>query len=236
MNTAHERITNGKDEWLTPPHIVHSLGDFDLDPCSPIIRPWETAKNYFTIEDDGLSQEWFGRIWLNPPYGREMIKFMKKMTEYRQGIACLFARTDTDAFQDYIFPFANSIFFIDKRLKFCHVNGEAAKTNSGAPSVLIAYDEYDSEKIEESGIKGFHCPVKEKMTFVVISKDENRTWRIVVGEALEELNKESNLSDIYNTVIKMAPKKIARNDNYKAKIRQVLQMHYTKINRGKYTC
>lgn len=236
MNTSHERSKNGKNEWLTPPEIIHSLGEFDLDPCSPIVRPWETAKNYFTIEDDGLTKDWFGRIWLNPPYGREMIRFVKKMTNYRNGIACLFARTDTDAFQKYIFPYAESLFFIDKRVKFCHVTGEQAKINSGAPTVLVSYSEFDSEKIEESGLKGFHCPVKEKLTVIMVSRDEKRTWRIVVGEALEELNKSANLEDIYKTVVDIAPKKIATNKNYKAKIRQTLQRHYVKINRGEYSC
>lgn len=58
-----------KDEWLTPPAIIKSLGEFDLDPCSPIVRPWDTAKTHFDINTDGLKMPWFGRVWLNPPYG-----------------------------------------------------------------------------------------------------------------------------------------------------------------------
>ena len=76
MDTSFERVADGKIEWLTPPEIIHNLGEFDLDPCSPIIRPWETAKNYFT--DNGLNKDWFGRVWCNPPYGTETIKWMKK--------------------------------------------------------------------------------------------------------------------------------------------------------------
>jgi hypothetical protein len=50
MNTSFEGKTEtGKDEWLTPPEIIKSLGEFDLDPCSPINRPWDTAKNHYTI-------------------------------------------------------------------------------------------------------------------------------------------------------------------------------------------
>ena len=71
MNVTFEGNTStGKDEWLTPPEIVKSLGEFDLDPCSPIERPWDTAKNHFTINDNGLIQNWFGRVWCNPPYGK----------------------------------------------------------------------------------------------------------------------------------------------------------------------
>ena len=46
-----------KDEWLTSLDIVRDLGEFDLDPCSPINRPWDTARRHLTIQDDGLSHE-----------------------------------------------------------------------------------------------------------------------------------------------------------------------------------
>ena len=72
MNTLFEGNTKtGKDEWLTPPPILQALGEFDLDPCSPINRPWDTANNHLTINDNGLSQTWGGistRVWCNPPY------------------------------------------------------------------------------------------------------------------------------------------------------------------------
>ena len=64
---------SGKSEWLTPPGIVKAVGPFDLDPCAPISRPWNTAENHLTIEDDGLNSEWNGRVWCNPPYSRATI-------------------------------------------------------------------------------------------------------------------------------------------------------------------
>ncbi len=54
MNTSFERSINTKVEWLTPPELVKKLGDFDLDPCSPINAPFYHAKNNYTIEDNGL--------------------------------------------------------------------------------------------------------------------------------------------------------------------------------------
>ena len=57
MNTTFEKSANTTDEWYTPKEIIDALGKFDLDPCAPIIRPWETAKNHFTIEDNGLNKE-----------------------------------------------------------------------------------------------------------------------------------------------------------------------------------
>ncbi len=50
---SHHSARAMKDEWLTPPEIVRSLGTFDLDPCSPINRPGPTAKRHLTIDDDG---------------------------------------------------------------------------------------------------------------------------------------------------------------------------------------
>lgn len=46
---SHERASGGTDEWLTPKWLVDRLGPFDLDPCSPINRPWATAARHFTV-------------------------------------------------------------------------------------------------------------------------------------------------------------------------------------------
>ena len=53
----------------TPPGIIQAFGPFDLDPCAPVKRPWATADNHYTIEDDGLLRPWQGLVWCNPPYG-----------------------------------------------------------------------------------------------------------------------------------------------------------------------
>ena len=52
--TFEGKSSTGKNEWLTPPHILRRLGPFDLDPCAPINRPWDTAEHHYTIEDDGI--------------------------------------------------------------------------------------------------------------------------------------------------------------------------------------
>lgn len=80
-----------KDEWLTPQAIIKSLGDFDLDPASPVVRPWDTAKTHFDINADGMKLQWFGRVWLNPPYGDQTFIWMKKLADHGNGIAMIFA-------------------------------------------------------------------------------------------------------------------------------------------------
>ena len=70
MNTSFEKAKNSSDEWYTPPSIFESLGPFDLDPCAPVKPLWKIAKVNYSKLDDGLSHEWHGRVWLNPPYHR----------------------------------------------------------------------------------------------------------------------------------------------------------------------
>lgn len=49
---GHHSVKGQTEEWLTPPHIIKSLGPFDLDPCSPVVRPWDTATKHLSKEDD----------------------------------------------------------------------------------------------------------------------------------------------------------------------------------------
>lgn len=156
---SHQSAKMGKDEWLTPPEIINKLGPFDLDPCAPIIRPWETAKSHFTIVDDGLKQNWEGRVWCNPPYGLEAAKWLKKLSEHKNGIALIFARTETNMFFDFGWEKAKAMLFLRGRLHFHHVDGTKAEANSGAPSVLIAYDEFNASILKDCGINGKYIPL-----------------------------------------------------------------------------
>lgn len=220
------------NEWLTPPEILKSLGEFDLDPCAPIIRPWEIAKHHFTIEDDGLRKDWslYQRIWLNPPYDRREIgQWMQKLAEHGNGIALIFARTETSFFQNYVFEYASSVLFIRGRLSFYDVLGNKAGMNGGAPSALIAYGENNSQAISESGIKGAHLPVNI-VPIVLVGISE--TWRSVITVAINRRNGEADIQAIYSMVEQIAPDKVAGNKNYREKIRQQLQYHFTNIARG----
>lgn len=152
--SAHERATVGKDEWLTPPYILKSLGEFDLDPCAPIDRPWDTAKEHYTILDNGLSKPWAGRIWCNPPYGNKTGFWMARLADHGNGIALIFARTETKMFFESIWPIANALLFLEGRLSFCHHTGKIANQTAGAPSVLIAYGEDNAKSLKESGLSG----------------------------------------------------------------------------------
>lgn len=149
-----------KDEWLTPPAIIRALGDFDLDPCSPIDRPWKTANRHYNILDDGITKKWEGRVWCNPPYGKEAEAWLKKLADHGNGIALIFARTETRMFFAQVWNRANALLFIEGRLHFHHVGGNRAKSNSGAPSVLVAYGANNATILKDCDIMGKFIPLQ----------------------------------------------------------------------------
>jgi len=151
--SGHESPVAQKEEWLTPPSIVESLGAFDLDPCSPVNRPWSTASNHLTIFDDGLSVPWSGRVWCNPPYGKKTEVWLDRLANHGNGIALIFARTETRAFFKTVWDRADALLFLKGRIRFHHVTGEQA-ASAGAPSVLVAYGQNNVEALRNSDIEG----------------------------------------------------------------------------------
>ena len=127
--------------WNTPEHIVglvrQVLGIIDLDPCSDELEhPNIPAQNHFTAAQDGLHQKWRGRVYMNPPYGRSIARWVEYLCqEFAEGrtteaIALVPSRTDTKWFQLFA-PFPKS--FIHGRLRF----GEAENT-APLPLMLLS--------------------------------------------------------------------------------------------------
>lgn len=150
--SGHQSARMKNDEWLTPPEILRALGAFDLDPCAPVFRPWETAKMYHTVLTDGLAHQWFGRVWCNPPFGREAIKWMRRMRDHGDGIALIPARTETAMFYQTVWGSASGVLFLQGRPHFHYVDGSRAKFNSGAPIALVAYGKANLESLMQSGL------------------------------------------------------------------------------------
>jgi len=110
MTNVH--FASQSNEWLTPSKIIERviaiMGFINLDPCSNSkTTPSVPAHNHFTIETDGLSLPWYGRVYMNPPYGREISQWVEKLcSEYEHGkvseaIALVPARTDTRWFRQF---------------------------------------------------------------------------------------------------------------------------------------
>jgi hypothetical protein len=149
------RPVAGTHVWLTPPAIKDPLGPFDLDPCAaPSPRPWPTAAHHIELPEDGLAAEWHGRVWLNPPYGQHTAAWLRKMAAHNNGIALVFARTDTRMFRESVWDHAAGLLFLAKRPHFYHADGTRAKGNSGGPLVLVAYGTNNAIALRASGLVG----------------------------------------------------------------------------------
>jgi phage N-6-adenine-methyltransferase len=147
---CHTRTEQSSDSWITPKWLINALGPFDLDPCASISQPWPCAQEQYTEKDNGLLREWKGFVWLNPPYGRELGKWLNRLALHRNGIALVFARTETRDFFINVWPFANAMLFIRGRLTFHYPDGSTSRNggNSGGPSVLIAYGDEGARRLK----------------------------------------------------------------------------------------
>ena len=153
MNTQFERSATATDEWYTPKEIIDALGKFDLDPCAPVKPLWQTAIRMYNKNDNGLLQEWEGRVWLNPPYSRPLIEqFVKRLAEHGNGIALLFNRCDSKMFQDVIFKKATAMKFLRNRIRFFRPDGTRGDS-PGCGSVLIAFGRENAEILRKMCIR-----------------------------------------------------------------------------------
>lgn len=159
---SHQSARAITTTWLTPPEIVEALGPFDLDPCAaPSPRPWPTARKHIELPEDGLAGQWDGHVWLNPPYSKEAWVWLSKLADHGDGIALVFARTETAGFVAQVWEKATAVRFLHGRLHFHYADGKRASANSGAPSVLVAYGETAAQKLGRSTIPGTFIRLKE---------------------------------------------------------------------------
>jgi hypothetical protein len=152
---AHPHLPNqGKsDVWLTPRHVIERIGlPYDLDPCTiPGGVPWIDAARTYSLPDDGLALPWAGRVWLNPPYGKEAGAWVERLADHGWGIALVFSRTDV-RWWHAVLPRATAVCFIEGRLTFVPGAGQSAPGNSGGPSALIAFGEDCARAVEQSSL------------------------------------------------------------------------------------
>lgn len=167
------RSSKTTDVWLTPQYITSALGRFDLDPCFPTNPPanWNTAKNHYTEIDDGLSKEWVGRVWMNPPYGNKTKLWLERLSQHSNGIALIFARTDTKFFHEWVLNKADAVFFLKGRISFLREDG-MERGKSTAPSCLVAYGENNVDALRNSGLKGKFVALKQELRLRVEDPEE----------------------------------------------------------------
>jgi len=131
-------LTSNTDQWATPQKFFDAWnalrGPFDIDVCADESNA--KCAVYFDEAADGLAQQWIGRCWMNPPYGRDIGKWMKKAYESAGNgtvVVCLVpARTDTKWWHDYAMK--GDITFIRGRLKF-----GTAINSAPFPSAVVVF-------------------------------------------------------------------------------------------------
>ncbi|MCF1744204.1 DNA N-6-adenine-methyltransferase [Paradevosia shaoguanensis] len=237
--TSHHSASAGTVVWFTPPAIIEALGgaeSFDLDVCSDARRPFPTARRHFTVEENGLALDWDGRVWCNPPYTTAIIaRFMERMARHDNGMALIFARTETDTFFEHVWGAASAVMFLRGRLHF-HVAedtwfnargrqpifvpaGQAAPHNSGAPSVLVAYGADDRDILAAAPIDGQFIPLRLPRSYLVAGLGPS--WREAVSGWLAMQPGPVGLDDLYRAFANHP--KARGNRNWRAKLRQTLQ-------------
>jgi len=133
-----------REDWATPPELVAALaaefGPFELDPAATAVSA--KAPRYFTLEDDGLGQPWApARVFLNPPYGRAIGKWIHKARlEAERGalvVALVHARTDTRWWHRDVEGHATLIRFLARRVRF--IGPEGQRVGAPFPSVVVVW-------------------------------------------------------------------------------------------------
>jgi phage N-6-adenine-methyltransferase len=141
-NHVRGTFGTGENEWFTPVEYIElarrALGEIDLDPASNDLAQKDVcASDYFTVEDNGLSRQWYGRVWLNPPYAQPAIEnFVFKLVDevaagrVEQAILLTHNYTDTAWFQKAASA-AAAICFTRGRVRFVSPQGDLAAPTQG---------------------------------------------------------------------------------------------------------
>lgn len=143
MNTD-VMFSSATDMWATPQNFFDELNrefNFSLDACA--LPSNAKCEKFFTPEQDGLSQNWEGTVWCNPPYGRDVGNWVKKAYESAHSgavvVMLLPARTDTKWFHSYIYGKAE-VRFVKGRLKF----GDGANS-APFPSMVVIFSPKEAQ-------------------------------------------------------------------------------------------
>jgi len=149
----HEPSIGQSDDWYTPPEIFAALGlTFDLDPCSPGAGHWVPARHVFTKEDDGLSRPWFGRVFVNPPFGGRNghVPWLEKFLAHGDGVAIVRAYTSAAWFHDHAVK-AEAMLFPRGKTKFIRPDGSIGRA-PGHGVVLLGMGEVSNNALRQSGL------------------------------------------------------------------------------------
>jgi len=135
------------DDHYTPPFIFKALGvEFDMDVSAPINGvPWIPAKRSLSIIDDGLTTDWMGRVWCNPPYSK-ITPWADKLLDHGNGIALL--PVSKSMWFDKLWQFADGILTLPSSLRFIKSDGSVAGIMTS--TMLFAFGEANRQALVDS--------------------------------------------------------------------------------------
>lgn len=124
----HEQSVGASDEWYTPAYVFEAMGArFDLDVATPALSYGLPSGDWskFSFHEDSLQKEWFGFVWMNPPFGGRngIIPWLDKFCAHSNGIALFPDRTSAPWWQTYA-PQMTSILFVSPKIKFIPGSGQ----------------------------------------------------------------------------------------------------------------
>lgn len=168
-SSTNVHFSSGRQDWGTPPAFIKwysaRIGHgFHLDAAASAENT--KAEHFYTIEDNSLDREWWGHVWLNPPYGREISLWLEKCAEQIKNpmvhsiTALIPARTDTKWFHDLVMPHAYLIYLIKGRFNFTQHQKPGA--NAPFPSMLVVYRKHN---LPDAGLTVLSVP-KEARGYV----------------------------------------------------------------------
>lgn len=139
--------SSDKMDWETPKQLFNKLNEefyFSLDVCATPINT--KCKMFFAIGDQSLDRDWFGIVWMNPPYGREISKWVAKAYNESRKTNCrcvclLPVRSDTKWWHQYVMR-ASEIRLLNKRLSF-----EGANNKAPFPVAIVIFDSTSNKPI-----------------------------------------------------------------------------------------
>ncbi|MBR1436893.1 MAG: hypothetical protein IJ587_00010 [Synergistaceae bacterium] len=162
VKRPHVSYNAGNNEWYTPSDYVELarsvMGSIDLDPATTdIAQKVVRAETYYTKETDGLSHDWFGNVWLNPPYASELItkftdKFIAEFGNIAQAIILVNNATETEWFSSLVSK-ASAVCFPRGRVKFYAPNGEIGAPLQG--QALLYYGNNTEDFMSKFRVKGW---------------------------------------------------------------------------------
>ncbi len=191
-------------EWYTPPSIINlatqCLGQIDLDPASnPTAQQWINADRYYTQSDDGLTKDWHGKIWLNPPYGNGITNrwVSKLINEYESGnvteaIALLRAAVSSSWFNKLASSYPRCETF--KRIRFVDAHGveQASPAHGNVFFYLGKNTKRFTDVFSEIGIIStpiIEKPISDRAHFLFsVFNNINNNKKVLLSENLNGLD------------------------------------------------